>query len=127
MTLADLRRVAALLPAGGGLTLPKDLLLELLAAEGAAASPPADLTTRELAERLHRAPSTVRGWVEEGRLPGAYKLNGRDWRVPAGAVESFLAGQRVRYVAQEPRDTPGTVPRVNLSAWRRERSARPAA
>jgi len=122
MTLADLQRVAGLLPADASLTLSKALLLELLAG---AEAPAADLTVRELAEQLHRAPSTVRGWVEEGRLPGAYKLNGRDWRVPVEAMETFLASQRVRYAARG-REDAGPRP-VDLSAWRRERSVRGAA
>ncbi len=56
MTLADLLRVAELLPADASLTLTKALLLGLLAG---AQAPSADLTVRDVAERLHRAPSTV--------------------------------------------------------------------
>jgi len=55
---------------------------------------PADLTIAELAARFHRSPSTIRDWCEHGRLGGAYKLNGRDWRIPQAGVEAFLARQR---------------------------------
>ena len=34
-------------------------------------------------------PSTVRGWCEAGRFPGAYKLHDREWRIPAAALETF--------------------------------------
>jgi excisionase family DNA binding protein len=122
MTLADLRRVADLLPPDASLTLSKALLLELLAGADA---PATDLTVRELAERLHRAPSTVRGWCEQDRLPGAYKLNGRDWRVPAEAMDSFLADQHSKYATRTYDDT-HTSP-VDLGAWRREQSVRDAA
>ena len=31
------------------------------------------LTVAEIAEQLHRSPSTVRTWVEDGRFAGAYR------------------------------------------------------
>lgn len=36
----------------------------------------------------------MRAWLEAGRFPGAYKLRGRDWRVPPDAVEAFKARER---------------------------------
>jgi excisionase family DNA binding protein len=95
--------------------LTRDGLLELAAVEGAQAgqaSPRADFTAAELAAHFNRSVSTVRDWCEHGRFEGAYKLNGRDWRIPRAAVDAFLAEQRgERNVAQ-------------LGAWRARRGAR---
>src|SRR2546426_7588935 len=98
MTLADrLRELAERLPPGGSLTLTRDGLLNLAALDGGqadeAAVPP-DFTVVELAARFHRSASTVRDWCEHGRFEGAYKLNGRDWRIPQAAVDTFLGEQR---------------------------------
>lgn len=97
MSVADrLRELADRLPPGGSLTLTRDGLLELAAdddvepSDGAAA----DVTVLELATRFRRSPSTIRDWCEHGRFEGAYKLNGRDWRIPPAAVDAFLAAQR---------------------------------
>jgi len=54
---------------------------------------------------------TVRGWVERGDFPGAYKLNGKEWRVPVSGVEAFQNRQR------------GATPNARLSGWRSVRSA----
>src|SRR6266581_3976332 len=65
----------------------------------AAASPaavPALLTVAQLAEHLGRSRSAVRGWCEQARFRGAFKLNGKDWRIPAEAVASFVAEQAVK-------------------------------
>lgn len=98
MTLADrLRELAERLPPGGSLTLTRDGLLDLAAADGGHAdqtAAQADFTVAELAARFHRSPSTVRDWCEHGRFEGAYKLNGRDWRIPLAALDAFLAEQR---------------------------------
>lgn len=112
LTLATLRDLAGRLPDGAALTLPKAVLLEALGSgASAAATPPADLTVAEFAARFHRSPSTIRGWLGAGRVPGAYKLSGRDWRVPPAAVEAFLARERARYEA----------PAADLGAWRARR------
>jgi excisionase family DNA binding protein len=66
----------------------------------------ADLTVSELAARFHRSASTVRDWCEHGRFEGAYKLNGRDWRIPQVGVDAFLAEQRGEGVVAQ------------LGAWR---------
>ncbi len=115
LTLEQLRELAERLPEGAALTLPRAVLLEALAGITVAGpiDAPAELTVAELAGRFHRSPSTVRGWLEAGRFPGAFKLNGRDWRVPAVAVEAFIAQSR-------PRALPG----ADLGAWRTRR--RPA-
>jgi hypothetical protein len=111
MNLANrLRELAEHLPPGGSLTLTRDGLLDLAAADGGQADQPAAdaaFTVAELATRFHRSASTVRGWCEHGRFEGAYKLNGRDWRIPLSALDVFLAEQR------------GEGPLVaHLGAWR---------
>src|SRR5207245_1327497 len=67
-----------------------------------------DLTIRDLAQLFGKQPSTVRAWVERGDFPGAYKLHGKEWRVPVSAVEAFQNGERRRTAKSE----------SPLSAWR---------
>ena len=112
-----LRELAERLPPGASVTLTRDGLLELAAVAGGRVEetvPQADFTVGELALRFHRSPSTIRDWCEHKRLGGAYKLNGRDWRIPQAAVDAFVARQRRQ--TQEPL--------VRLSAWRAVRTAK---
>ncbi len=111
MTLEELRELAARLPPGSSVTLPRDALLEAVG-EPSRSQPSADLTVAQLAARFYRSPSTVRAWVEAGRFPDAYKLEGRDWRIPESSVASFIAAQR-----REPARQPG------IGDWRSVRSA----
>ncbi len=110
MSLADrLRDLAERLPPGGSLTLTRDGLLELAAGDDSQPeqpAAPADFTIADLAMQFHRSASTIRGWCERGCFEGAYKLNGRDWRVPQAAVDAFLAEQRREH------------PVAQLDAWR---------
>jgi excisionase family DNA binding protein len=109
-----LRELAERLPPGGSLTLTRAGLLELATVDSAQAdqpAAPADCTVAELAARFHRSPSTIRDWCEHGRFEGAYKLSGRDWRIPQAGVDAFLAQQR------------GERPVAQLSAWRAVRRA----
>jgi excisionase family DNA binding protein len=73
-----------------------------------------DLTVEQVAERLGRSPSTVRNWLGEQRLPGAYRLRGREWRIPPAALTAFLQreaeGKTAGLQGQKPAD---------LSDWRR--------
>jgi len=91
-----LRTLAEALPAGAAVPVPREWLLHLLAGQGAPtpASAPADPTVEEIAARYGRAASTIRGWCEAGRFPGAYKLRDREWRIPLAALEAFDAQQR---------------------------------
>ena len=113
--LEQLRQAAELLPAGASVTLTREALLAALGGvEPVVLQTSADLTVVQVSERFHRSPSTVRGWLEAGRFPGAYKLNRRDWRVPTAAVDAFEARQR------EPAASRGPGP--DLGAWRRHRT-----
>jgi hypothetical protein len=113
--LDDLRHAAELLPVGASITLTREALL---AAIGAGREEPTqvvrnELTVTDLAAQFQRSPSTVRGWIEAGRFPGAYKLRGRDWRVSLAAVDVFRAQERGR-PSQQAHD---------LGAWRRRSRA----
>jgi excisionase family DNA binding protein len=114
MSVGDrLRELAERMPPGGSLNLTREALLELAADDGQFAQPAvrADATVAELAARFHRSPSTVRDWCERGRFEGAYKLNGRDWRIPPAALDAFLADQL------------GEKPISPLGAWRAVRGS----
>ncbi len=54
---------------------------------------PVDLTLEQIAEKTGKAVSTVRGWCASGELR-AYKLHGKQWRVPASALREFFDAQR---------------------------------
>src|SRR6266576_4204171 len=106
---------AALTAMPPGTLVPRDWVLEQLSADilgvraAVTPAPPAsvDLTIRDLAQLFGKQPSTVRAWVERGDFPGAYKLHGKQWRVPVNAVDSFQ--NRQRRAKSDAR----------LSAWRR--------
>jgi hypothetical protein len=134
-----LRALVEAVPPGGAVTIPRDWLAgELGAGADGAPTGGADtvLTVAQLAERLHRSPSTVRGWCEQSRFSGAFKLNGKDWRVPITALAAFLDGQRPETSREDaPHATISTradtrVPRrrarksdaADLGAWRRARA-----
>jgi hypothetical protein len=86
-----------------------------LEAHAAPSSDPlGDYTVATLAEKLERAPSTVRGWLIQGDFPGAYHVNGREWRVPPASVAAWREAQRTGKKPTE--DGP-----VDLGAWRKHR------
>lgn len=126
-----LRSLAEALPAGAAVPVPREWLLDLLGERPsgeATAVGPADPTVADLAERFGRSRSTVRWWIEAGRFPGAYRLRGREWRVPAAGVAAFESTERSGAAGPAPRP-PGVsvVPRtrpatVDLGAWRGVRS-----
>jgi hypothetical protein len=79
---------------------------------------PADLTAQQLAVRFNRSPGAIRGWIRAGRLPGSYRLRGREWRIPPEAVAAFEAVERRR---SAPESATPARPRAKLSDWRRRR------
>jgi hypothetical protein len=57
------------------------------------------LTTREVADRLGAAESSVRMWARKGRFPGAEEKNsprGPYWLIPDTALEGFNMGKAGR-------------------------------
>lgn len=67
-----------------------------------------DLTVREAADELDRSPSTVRGWCGDGKLEGAYRFRGREWRIPPAALRAFVDAEREPAPREE----------ADLSGWR---------
>jgi predicted DNA-binding transcriptional regulator AlpA len=74
------------------------------------------LTVRGLAHRYGCAESTVRAWCAAGKFPGAYKLYGKAWRVPASAVRAFDERQAE---PSSPQSALGERHPADLGAWRR--------
>lgn len=80
---------------------------------------PGDLRVEDVAEMYDRSPAAVRTWCRDGRLPGAYRLRGREWRIPRESLETFRESQPKK--AGGPSSTP---PRrrgksADLGAWRK--------
>jgi len=124
---AALRDYLAPLPDGFPVTVPKEYILELLdgsGSEGGTAPPVGpDLTVQEVATRFGRDPSTVRPWISQGRFSGAYRFQGREWRIPPRALAAFEEIERLRASASVP--SRQVIPDgqrsrvVGLSDWRR--------
>lgn len=72
------------------------------------------LTVEAYADLCGRARSTVRNWCASGRIPGAFKLAGKEWRVPRAALASVGP---TAPAPQSPCERLG-VPAGGLSAWR---------
>lgn len=117
----QLEKLLEALPEGGSVTLDREALAELLEAEpGPEEERLSDLTVPELAEELDRGKSTVRGWLADGLIPEAYRLRGREWRVPPAAVRRFLE-REAQGEERSPREVP--LRGGELGDWREERSA----
>lgn len=93
MTLLDrLRALVENVPPGGSVTIPRDWLAGEL--QGAIVpATDADLTIAQVAARVGRALSTVRGWLERGELRG-YRFRRREWRITPASLAEFLARER---------------------------------
>jgi len=127
-----LRALVDALPADAVVPVPARWLRELLGGESQQAAPsvdnitrvldPADLTVKEVATRFGRKPCTVRLWVERGMFSGAYRLHGREWRIPAAALAQFEADARSGVTKYSPANI-GARPRSQsapkLSDWRK--------
>ncbi len=76
-----------------------------------------DLTVEEVGQMFSRSPQRVRDWLRAGELDG-YKLHGREWRIPRGAIQEFQERQQE---AADASAAPGTGRPADLGAWRRHR------
>lgn len=97
MTASDFRSWLATL-ADAQATVPASEVLKRLL-DGAAPQGEGDMTLAQVASEVGRATSTVRSWLNSGRLKG-YKLCNRDWRIPRRSLQAFLDAQG-RGVAQD--------------------------
>lgn len=110
-----LTRLVADLPADTLFPVRVDHLREILAGlEPAAESRLVDRTCAQAGQLLGRKPSTIRAWCELGQLPGAYKLRGREWRIPAAAIAG-LSPSRPQAALESP-----SPPSLDLSGWRKD-------
>ena len=82
-----IRKMIDGIPRGGAVMLPVDTLWEWLEESGPVGFDP-DLTVKEVAELYGKTPCTVTAWIREGKLR-AYKLNQKEYRIPASALEDF--------------------------------------
>lgn len=103
------RLTAVLRPIPSGSLVPRDWLLGMI--EEAGETDDDDLTAEEFGRLRNRAPSTIRTWAAAGRLPGAYRLNGREWRIPRSALRALRENGRGEEAEQSPGDG-------DLSGWR---------
>jgi excisionase family DNA binding protein len=117
--IADLERICAGMPEEAAVSLPVVWLrarLQEEAREGG--GPDRLLTLEEVAEVVGRAVSTVRSWCNARRIEGAFRLNGRDWRVPESALKKYLEGQARDGVTVE---AVGPGASADLGSWRKMR------
>ena len=114
-----LRVIADCLPAGARLMLTKESILDLLAGNRPGkirpSSPAPDLTVQDVARRYERSPSTIRGWIREGRL-GAYRL-GREYRIELCSLAEFESHARQNSNDELQRVAKGAG--FDIAAWRR--------
>ncbi len=120
MTSRDhLRALVDASPVGALLTVPRDWLCDVLSSAGADAAPAiveaADLTVAEFGRLFTRTPSTVRLWCEQGKIPGAWKLSGKQWRIPRQSIEQFRQKQGAPPSAAVPPST------GDIGDWRRRK------
>jgi excisionase family DNA binding protein len=111
-----------MLPVSSLAALLDEVEAETAGREDGTAAPLADLTAADVARALGRSPSTVRGWLEAGEIPGAFRFNNREWRISRSDFAAFLERKRrekepERAVGKRPRPARGSA--VDLGAWRK--------
>jgi hypothetical protein len=98
--------------------------IEALLAQPTRPAAERELTVEDLCQRYGRKRSAVRGWLERGDFPGAYRLQGRRWLVPHAALEAFEAAQRAGQSRAGKANGNSSPP--DLSAWRGVRGGQAA-
>lgn len=119
MSFADRIRemIANVEDATAPVTLPKVWVEELLNAHTPRRSelgpePLGGYTIAQVAAAFHRDHTTIWAWVQAGEFSGAYRLQGREWRLPLKGIEAFLARQ------QAPREKGRR--QISLGSWRKQ-------
>jgi hypothetical protein len=88
------REVLRALVAGAMLTVRADWIAELVAdIPEPKAQVEVDLTAAEVARLMARDEKTVASWCRVGLLSGAYRLRGREWRIPRASLAAFQRGR----------------------------------
>ena len=118
---SELSAILKGMPPGSAVSLPVEWLRSLLAEDARQGGRPDRLLTlEEVAELAGRSKSTVRTWANSGMIEGAFRLHGREWRIPSRAwerhLESLQKGEEGPEVAE--------VGSVDLGSWRRVREQR---
>lgn len=134
MTLQErLRRMVEAVPEGGSILLPISALREWLEDESkfapgqpakSADMPHPGFTVGEVAGRVGRDPSTIRGWIAEGHFPRARKLRGREWRIPPADLEVFMGRGEAPEAPRAHRPSTELTGGGELGAWRQRRRRR---
>jgi excisionase family DNA binding protein len=106
--------MVATMPPGSAISLPVDWLRQQLeTAEmvhgGTPGGAPAldDLTVESAGKQLGRSASTLRTWCAAGLIPGAYRLRGREWRIPPAALQAMLDREAEKKTDIAPRQAEG--------------------
>lgn len=120
LTRGRLLALADALPDGASVTLDATALRRLAgidreedAGTGAAL---VDLTADAVGAELGRSASTIRAWCASARIPGAYRLHGREWRIPRASLRRYLDTQAQGHA---PKVKPEGESSVDLGRWRR--------
>lgn len=118
--MSRLRDLASGLPDGATVLISRDDLIELLQEVGpggeTSREPQSDLTVAQVAQLFRRSPNSVRRWLETGDLKG-YRLQGREWRIPAISLEEFKSAQ-----PKSAHSSKGSA-QADLGSWRRVRNS----
>ena len=115
MTLSALRSWLSTLAEAHALVPASEVLDRLPATTRAGDDTLAALTVQQAGELLGRSASTTREYARQGLLPGAYRQQGREWRIPPDAIRAFQVAQ-----AKEKAQTVTSRGTTDLSAWRKE-------
>ena len=73
------------------------------------------LDVEQAGEALGRSASTVREYCRAGLLEGAYRQQGREWRIPVAAIGKFQIEQAATNAT-----TVTSLGSTDLAAWRKE-------
>lgn len=120
MTLSDLRDWLSTLADAHALVPAEEVLERLpVSTEGPGVDPLAALDVDAAGEVLGRSPSTVRDYCRRELLPGAFRQQGREWRIPPDAIRAFQTGE-AKTAAGQANGAGKSQDDTDLSSWRKE-------